>query len=170
MEPGFFIKLAESTSDGFAYYVLPSKEYKDIPITRIPFILVRCMVRSRYMSSSIVTMCHREDNEFKFFNSKGDEIFGEEELMTAAELEAMSGVSGKEVGLTPNSRSNGNTILTSPSLTSLDMDLSTIIEEAHTYEEAVVTTLEETEGEARSTTTPLFTPTDDGPPHVPMVS
>ena len=50
------------------------------------------------------------------------------------------------------------------------MDLFTIIEEAYINEEAVVTTLEETEGVVRSTTTPSFTPTDDGPPHVPMVS
>ena len=50
------------------------------------------------------------------------------------------------------------------------MDLSTIIEEAHNHEEASVTTLEETEGVARFTTIPSFTPTDDGPPHVMMVS
>ena len=100
-----------------AYCVLPGKEYKDIPTTRNPGTLVRSVFCSRDLSSSMGPRCHREDNEFKLSNSKGDDIFGEEELMTAAELEAMSGVSVKEVGLIPNLRSNGNTTLTSPSLT-----------------------------------------------------
>ena len=34
MEPGFFLKLAESTDDVFAYYVLPGKDYNDTPTTR----------------------------------------------------------------------------------------------------------------------------------------
>ena len=118
----------------------------------------------------MVHRCHREDNEFKLFTSKGDEIFSEEELMTTDELEAISSVPGKEVGVNLNPRSNGHTTLTSPSLTSLDMDLSIIIEEAPTNEETFVTTLEKTEGVARSTTTPLFSLNDDGPPYVPMVS
>ena len=66
MEPGFFLKLAESTGDGFAYHILPGKEYKDIPTTRNPVTLVRCVVRSRDLSSSMVPRCHKEDDEFNF--------------------------------------------------------------------------------------------------------
>ena len=61
--------------------------------------------------------------------------------MTTNELEDMSGVPEKEVGVNPNPRSNEHTKLISPSLTSLDMDLSTIIKEAPNNEETVVTTL-----------------------------
>ena len=81
MSPGFFLCLAENTGDGFAYVILPAKEYKDIPLRRNPITLVRCVVRSRDLSSEFAPRCIKEDDEqFKFFNSEGVELFGENEL------------------------------------------------------------------------------------------
>ena len=52
MSPGFFLTLAENTGDGFAYVVLPGKEYTYIPTHRNTVTLVRCVVRSRDLTSS----------------------------------------------------------------------------------------------------------------------
>ena len=168
MEPGFFLKLAESTGDGFAYHVLPGKEYKDIPTTRNPVVLVRCVVRSRDLSSSMVPRCHKEDEEFKFFNTQGDEIFGDEELMTSEELIALNGVPEQESATATPVPDIVDTPASS-SLAYLDMDISTIIEEPSAMEEEA-THSEECAGVTAEAVVPSPAPTDGGPPHVPMVS
>ena len=85
MSPGFFLCLAENTGDGFAYVVLPGKDYKDISLHRNPVTLVRCVVRSRDLTSSIAPRCMQDDVGFKFYTSKGVELFGEEELSPASD-------------------------------------------------------------------------------------
>ena len=80
MSPGFFLCLAENTGDGFAYVVLPGKEYKDISIHHNPVTLVRCVVRGRDLSSVSVPSCIQDDDEFKIYNSQGIELVGDELL------------------------------------------------------------------------------------------
>ena len=75
MEPGFFLKLAENTGDGFAYVVLPAKDIKHIPRRRNPVTLVRCVVRPRDLTSSCVPRCIKEFDSFKFLNENGEELF-----------------------------------------------------------------------------------------------
>ena len=75
---GYFLVLAENISDGFTYIVLPDKEYKDIPTHRNPETLVRYIVVSQYLTSSCIPRCIKYDGGFKFFNSGGSELIGEE--------------------------------------------------------------------------------------------
>ena len=79
MSPGFFLKIAEKTGDGFAYHVLPAKDIKDIPRYRNPVVLVRCVVRPRHLSSSDAPRCSKDVDGFKFYNKNGDELFSNEE-------------------------------------------------------------------------------------------
>ena len=96
MRPGFFLKLAENTGDGFAYVILPALEYKDIPRTRNPTTLVRCVVRKRDISSHVAPRCKRVNGEFKFSNHKGDELIGDDELKSDAEIAAMEEIPDNE--------------------------------------------------------------------------
>ena len=80
MSPGFFLCLAENTGDGFAYVVLPGTKYKDIPLYRNPVTLVRCVVRSRDLSSCNIPRCVKNDKGFTFLTDDGVELLGEEEL------------------------------------------------------------------------------------------
>ena len=75
MSPGFFLKLAENTGDGFAYHVLPAKDIKDIPRHRNPVVLVRCVVNPRDLSSSDAPRCSKYVDRFKIYNTNGDELF-----------------------------------------------------------------------------------------------
>ena len=78
MEPGFFLKLAENTGDGFSYVILPTKEVKDIPLTRNPTTLVRCVVRARSYDLAGLPPSLDCDASLKFANSQGKELLGEE--------------------------------------------------------------------------------------------
>ena len=77
MIPGFFLKIAENTCDGFACHVLPAKDIKDIHRYRNPVVLVRCVVRPRNLSSSDAPRCSKDLDGFKFINANGDELFAE---------------------------------------------------------------------------------------------
>ena len=81
MSPGFFLCLAESTGDGFAYVVLPCTRHKDISLYRNPVTLVRCVVRSRDLASSNAPRCIKDDKGFTFTTHDGVELLGEEELI-----------------------------------------------------------------------------------------
>ncbi len=49
---------------------------------RNPVTMVRCVVRSRDLTSSCIPICIKDDEGSKFFNTDGFELFGEEELTT----------------------------------------------------------------------------------------
>ena len=52
MQPGFFLGLAENVGDGFAYEILPVKDYSDIPLHRHVFTVIRSVVRGREITES----------------------------------------------------------------------------------------------------------------------
>ena len=77
MSPGFFLKIAENTGDGFAYHVLPAKNINDIPSYHNPVVLVRCVVRPRDMFSFDVFRCSKDVYGLKFTNGNRDQLFME---------------------------------------------------------------------------------------------
>ena len=74
MEPGFFLKLADNTGDGFAYEILPVKNYEDIPLRRNPTVLVRCVVREREYGNDRSPIYREKNNELTVYNSEGKEV------------------------------------------------------------------------------------------------
>jgi len=80
MSTDFFLDLADNTGDGFRYVLLPVQSYSDIPLRR-PITLVRCVVRCRDYISDDAPRCISDDEGFKFFNKKGDELFCNDELL-----------------------------------------------------------------------------------------
>ena len=102
MNPGFFLKLAENTGNGFAYVVLPAKTVEYIPRRRNPVTLVRSVVRSMDLSSSNVSRCIKDVAIFKFMNADGDELFVDTESSDLAKKEledeemATTGLSNSE--------------------------------------------------------------------------
>ena len=111
MEPGFFLKLAENTGDGFANVVLPVKEVKDIPTTRNPTTLVRCVVRSRSVESAGLSNVRNDPAEFKFINSKGTELLRDETNMTIDEINRLATAYSAEMPITGCSKDSGTDIV-----------------------------------------------------------
>ena len=74
MEPGFFLKLADNTGDGFAYEILPVKNYENIPLRRNPTVLVRCVVREREYGNNKSPTYREKNNELTVYNSDGKEV------------------------------------------------------------------------------------------------
>ena len=132
MEAGFFLKLSENTGDGFAYVVLPAKDIKDILRWHNPVTLVRCVVRSRDSYSSCVPCCIKEFDSFKLLTETGEELFSDEELDPDHHKDEIM----ENTLVTEEAAINASSLMqssfqsqSSQSLTALDVDISTILEE-----------------------------------------
>ena len=176
MEPGFFLKLAENTGDGFAYVVLPAKDIKDIPRRRNPVTLVRCVVRPRDLASSCVPRCIKEFNSFKFLNENGEELFSNSEKQTdlpKTEILENTMASEETDDLSLPQTNSSFQSKPSESLTALDVDMPTILEEQEEEVKSELLISEESMAGVDNTVASSATPADalnSPPPSVPMVS
>ena len=82
MKPGFFLDVAENTGDSFSYVILPAKQVDDIPLHRDTSI-VRNIVRPRSLDCATAPLAERVGDRILFFDTSGNEIFGEAELATS---------------------------------------------------------------------------------------
>ena len=75
MHPGFFLKLAENTGDGFAYEILPVSEYSDIPTHGRLITVIHSVVRKRNLNNTYAPHISINNNEiFEITNRNGDPI------------------------------------------------------------------------------------------------
>ena len=80
MNKGFFLDVADNTGDGFSYKLLPVADYADISCRRKPTTLVRSILCSQEMSSSLEPNCVSHGDYLQFYTRDGSELFGGIEL------------------------------------------------------------------------------------------
>lgn len=77
MQPGFFLGLAENVGDGFAYEILPVKDYSNMPLHRCLATVIRSIVRQRELTDFEAPYITLENLVWTVTNRHGD-IIGEE--------------------------------------------------------------------------------------------
>ena len=140
MSPGFFLNVASNTGDGFSYVILPCKDIEDIPVdTARP--IVRNIVRPRILTCDVPPSTTLVEDQILFYNERGDEIFGDEELATSdeaieEELEEVRDVSERDISslLADDDQPDSSEIRNRTSLAQLDSRLTPIEEEPSTDE------------------------------------
>ena len=81
IDPGFFLETIDNTGDYFSYFILPVKNYCNIPKHHRTTILVRSIVRKGTINNE-VTPTHIEYSEsFKFENSNTKELIDPAEII-----------------------------------------------------------------------------------------
>ena len=55
MQPGFFLELAENIGDGFAYEILPVKDYSEIPLQGCLTTVIHSVVRQREQRREVIS-------------------------------------------------------------------------------------------------------------------
>ena len=80
MIPGVFLGIAEIQVTGFFYTILPVQDYKQISSRRNPTTLVRSVVESKDITSSVIPSCVNDGENFKFYDRDGNELIGDVEL------------------------------------------------------------------------------------------
>lgn len=190
MEPGFFLNVAENTGDGFAYVILPGKEYSDIPTSGRLDILVRGVVRARDIASFSGPPRVVEDGvNLRFLDSEGHELIGDDELRLADEyddeyesdMDVDSPLPSTDLSrpLDPISEEpmvdgSNVTALEEPSLLDLDVGVCPLVRDADPVSQDVPSEeilLEEDILHAHpSLEVPTSSPSGDPKPDVPMVS
>ena len=74
MRPGFLLKMADDTGDGFTFVIFLIKDYKDILISRNPTSLVRCVVRERDYQSDDIPVYRLTPENMGTSNHKGSRL------------------------------------------------------------------------------------------------
>ena len=77
MQPGFFLGLAANVGDGFAYEILPVKDYSDIPLQGCVFTVIQNILRQREITEYEALFVTFHDLVWQVTNQQGD-IIGEE--------------------------------------------------------------------------------------------
>ena len=79
MSPGFFLNIAENTSDSFSYEILPAKDVKDISL-RHHYPIVRNIFQPINLDCTNAPNIIKDNEYFTFWNNKGEGLFSKEEL------------------------------------------------------------------------------------------
>ena len=126
--------MAENTGESFAYHILPAKTINNVPRYRNPVVLVRLVVRPRYLFSPGAPRYSKDVDGFKFYNTNGDELFSDVQSETKpAEQELIDEELSRSASIispSPNDAEPGqHQSQSSIALLTLDVDLPTILEE-----------------------------------------
>ena len=126
------MKLIENIGDGFAYVILHAKNINNIPRRRNPVNVVRYVLRPRHLTSSYVPRYIKEFDYFKFCTETGEELLSDEEMkphLRQGEIKENTLIPIEAVPKTASHVQSSFQSQSSESLTALDVDMLTILEE-----------------------------------------